>query len=82
MLEVATRMGNFECVGFIDQNATIRNHKVSGLPVLGNDAYISKLSEMGINAAVIGVGSLERRSKLIDLVVAEKITIPTIKSNI
>ena len=78
MLEVAKQMGNFECVGFIGQNATIRNHKVSGLPILGNDTYISKLTEMGINAAVIGVGSIERRSKLIDLVVAEKITIPTI----
>lgn len=67
VLDILRHDPDNEVVGFIDKNEELFGSKINGVPVLGNDALLAKLSSEGVSSAVVAIGDFRVRRKLFDL---------------
>src|ERR1043165_4977836 len=70
VIDILTTMGGFEVVGLLDQDRSLWNTEMLGVPVLGDDSLRDELRRRGIHTAFIGLGSIknaEPRKRLYEL---------------
>jgi len=58
VIEILRQIGDWDIIGLLDTKETLWNTEVSGVPVLGDDALLSKLYDEGICHAFIGLGTV------------------------
>ncbi len=56
VLELVQLSKHYTIAGYIDNSSKLQNQKPRNIPVLGDDSILNKLKNMGINAAVLGLG--------------------------
>lgn len=65
VLEILEATGNFEILGFIDDDPTKTNCEIRGHKVLGNSDGLAQLkSDLGIDGAIVAIGHNETRRHL------------------
>lgn len=58
IIEILRQVGEYDLAGLLDLNPDRIGELVMGVPILGNDDLLPRLSEMGINHAFIGLGTV------------------------
>ena len=58
LLETLLLRGEFEVIGFVDDNAALHAQQVDGIPVLGGKPILPELFERGIRHVFLGIGGI------------------------
>jgi sugar O-acyltransferase (sialic acid O-acetyltransferase NeuD family) len=58
IIEIIRRAGTWKIAGLLDADCSRKGECISGIEILGNDDLASALSNQGIRAAFIGIGSV------------------------
>ena len=70
VIDILMTLGGFDIVGLLDQDRSLWNTEMLGVPVLGDDSLRDELYQRGIHAAFIGLGSIKNaapRKRLYEL---------------
>ena len=57
IIEILRLRGEFEIIGLLDANSELRDSKVLGIPVLGDDSMMPELLARGVRRAFVGLGA-------------------------
>ncbi|MFH1874289.1 MAG: acetyltransferase [Pseudomonadota bacterium] len=64
VLELVQLTNEYDIIGYIDKSPQLQNQKCRDLPVLGDDSLFPKLKDLGIEAAVLGMGFEYSKARL------------------
>lgn len=60
VIEILRLVGGYDLVGLLDVDPALWGSEVLGVPVLGDDALLTKIYDQGVRTAFIGVGTVKR----------------------
>jgi len=82
VLDAARASGAFEIVAVIDARADLKGSSFEGLTVVGDESEIASLRRAGVQAVLLGVGSVDVgdvRKRLYDRIAATALQLPVVR---
>ncbi len=81
LIDTARKTGRFEIVAVVDARGDLRGGTFEGVSIVGDESELPTLRSAGINAALLGVGSVkvtDVRSALFSRLLARGFDLPTV----
>jgi sugar O-acyltransferase (sialic acid O-acetyltransferase NeuD family) len=81
-MHAARAAGSPEVVAVVDDNPALRGQDFEGAPIVGDKSELPRLRRAGIDAALLGIGSVdvtELRAELFSLVSAQRFAMPVVR---